>query len=364
MIDLNFNCSTKNNLGVELELILVDSDTLLPTSRPNLIFENISSEFIPFIHPEFFQNMLEISSPIFNHVDEIEPFFVKILAHINSLGEKFGISAIAMGTHPLLYQKDALITKNDRYKRLHTELQGILNRFLIMGMHIHVSMKSKEQAVNACNMANYYLPTFLALSTSSPFFEGENTGLHSYRSKIFESLPRGGIPEYIRSYEDFSNLVLLLNKHKSVKAFNEIWWDIRIRPDFGTLELRVCDSINDINRIQAITAFFQALCLYAEDHKQPYFFHQISKQNKWSAVRHSMAGKFIEEKQITTIKEKSFKLLNILDNKNYFQMLNTTKYIDNIKQYIEGTPISTTIVDIYNKTSNFKDVIKEGVISK
>lgn len=359
---MTFNHSEKNTLGVELELLLVDRKTLLPTNRSHHIFQNISDEFRQFIHPEFFQNMLEISSPIFHHADDIEPFFIKILNHINHIGEQYDIVPIAMGTHPLLYQQNAIITKKDRYNRLHHELQAVLNRFLILGLHIHVGIQSSAHAINACNMANYYLPIFLALSTSSPFFEGENTGLHSYRSKIFESLPRGGIPEFINSYEEFSKLVSLLNHHGAVQTFNEIWWDVRIRPDFGTLELRVCDSINDLKRIQSIATLFQALCLYASHHPQPYFFHQISKQNKWCAVRHSMDGKFIDGQNVTTIKEKSLSLVNTFESENCFTKLQTRHYLPLIRKYINKTPLSQNMIEQYESTGNYRNVIKQGVI--
>lgn len=362
MIDLHFNNSKKTTLGVELELLLIDTKTYLPVNKSDQIAARIAPEFSPYIHTEFFQNMLEISSPIFEHVDDIKPFFNSVFDHILTIGKSLGITAVATGTHPLLFEKDPLITEKERYGKLHNELKNVLDRFLIMGLHVHVGMKNPAHAVNACNMVNRLMPIFLSMSTSSPFFEGKDTGLHSCRSKIFESLPRGGIPEFICNYNHFTVMIELLAKQNIIEAYNDIWWDVRIRPDFGTLELRVCDAVNDIERIQAIAAFYQAVCSLAETESQKYFFHQISKQNKWTAVRYGFDGNFIDVGGSTTIQDMATNKLKQLVQYDIFNRLQTESYIELIQHYLTIPSISAKTRLLYEQTNDFVPVIKEGVI--
>ncbi len=362
MKDSNFKKTYNRTIGVELELLLVDSNSLLPAKNTDDFFNQIPVSKQNNLKPEFFSQMLEIVSPIFNSVDEIKPFYKNLLNSLKPVCNKTNIELFAMGTHPLLFQKDVSTTDNSRYESLHYELQEILNRFLIMGLHIHVAVKNEDHLINIFNMVNYYLPVFLSLSASSPFFEGKNTGLQSYRSIVFESLPRGGVPEYIESYDDFNKLIKSFYKTKVISSYNDIWWDVRPRPDLGTLELRVCDSVCDLGRIEAITALLQSLCLLSEDKKQKYFFHQMVKQNKWSAVRYDFYGKFIDYDNIYMIKDISMELLKKLKAEGCFTELGTENYIEKIEYYINTKALSKQIVEIYNQTNDFNEILKLGAL--
>jgi len=359
-----FKKCSKLTVGVELELTIVDKNSHYPVRQFPQIFDSIDNEFRKYIHPEFFQSMLEISSPILSHIDGIHTFLRKIFNNMIAAGNTYDLDIVALGIHPLLKSKDTKITDNKRYKELYRELQEILRRFIINGMHLHIGMPGEKTAMKAFNLTNYYLPVFLALSTSSPFYEGKFTGLHSYRNKVFETLPRGGLPEYIENYDEFIDSVSRLYLTGYIKSFNDIWWDTRIRPDFGTIELRVCDAVNSIERIQAIAALLQALCLYARDNYVSKHSCLISKQNKWNAERYSLDGKFItNDGDLISIRDLGKKLLNNLRSLGIFSELSTEHYIDVIDKYLHEPSISQKMIAGYKKNGSLKDAVIEGTIS-
>lgn len=214
------------------------------------------------------------------------------------------------------------------------------------------------------NLTNYYLPIFLALSTSSPFHEGKLTGLHSYRNKIFETLPRGGFPEYIEHYDEFIDSMNKLYLTDYIKSYNDIWWDTRIRPDFGTIELRVCDSINSIERIQAIASLLQALCLYSKTKYVPKHSHLICKQNKWNAERYSLDGNFItNDGNLVSIRTMGKKLLRVLKSLGIFSELSTEHYVELIEKFLHEPSVSQKIIYDYRKDKSLKNAIAKGIIS-
>jgi len=364
MMRFEFNKCNKLSVGVELELTIVDKVNNYPTRKFDKIAGSIDDEFKKYIHPEFFQSMMEISSPILSHIDGIHTFLRKIFNNLITVGDRYDLNIIALGIHPLLKNEDTQVTENARYKELFKELQEILRRFIINGMHIHIGLPSEKAAIKAFNLTNYYLPLFLALSTSSPFHEGKFTGLHSYRNKIFETLPRGGIAEYIEHYDEFIDSINRLYLTGYIKSYNDIWWDTRIRPDFGTIELRVCDAINSIERIQAIAAMLQALCLYARDNYVSKHSYLISKQNKWNAERYSLDGEFItNDGDLISIRDLGKKLLNNLRSLGIFSELSTEHYIDVIDKYLYEPSISQKMIAGYKKNGSLKDAVIKGIIS-
>ncbi len=357
---LDFNFTSFMTIGIELELLILDHDTLLPKNDTKNFFNSISNN--QFLQKEYYSQMLEVISPVLNNVDEIGFFLNDIFLFLKKITATHNLNLYSCGTHPLMFINNVSVSENIRYFSLKKELQDILKRFLIMGLHIHIGMKSETHLINSFNTVNYLLPLFLSLSVSSPFFEGRNTGILSYRNMILDSLPRSGNPEYFEHYENFINLFDNLYKNKIIESFNDIWWDVRPRPDLGTLELRICDSIPDIQRIQSIAALFQAICLNSLEKKQKYFYHQIAKQNKWNCVRHSSKGKFIDYDNICTIKEKILNIVDSLNSKGIFKELKTEKYVELIKKFLNEKSISENMIESYEKENDFQKAIKQGVL--
>jgi carboxylate-amine ligase len=303
--------------------------------------------------------MVEIVTPVCETPEEAVNHLKEALYQIDKIGEDYGFRVSALGTHTFARKEETQITAKERYLKLLQELQILLRQFLIYGLHIHIGFPDKESAIKAYNMAINYLPIFLGLSTSSPFFYGEFTGLHSYRTKIFEQLPRAGIPEYFNDFSQFEELFFQLRNNGFIESIKDIWWDVRIHPDLGTVELRVCDSNPELDRIELIITMFQGLSLLAQEEKVEKKYHQILKQNKWNATRYSIYGKYIENNKTKTIIEKTYDIINKLESKGIFKELKSGKRISKLKKVISKKPVSEKMILVYKKTNDVR--IVEGI---
>ncbi len=359
---LNFKTSKPFTVGVELEIFLSEKKSYYPSNSSKIIQENIPENIRPFVQKELLQFMIEVITPVCNHPEEIREKLKEILKPIKEIGEKHGFFLYAAGTHPFADHRKIAITENERYKRFLEEFQIVLRNFIICGLHIHVGFVDREHAIKAYNMTINYLPLFLSLSTSSPFFDREFTGLHSYRTKVFEQLPRAGIPEYFDNYNHFSELILSLKENGVINTINDVWWDVRIQPKFGTIELRICDTINDLRRIELIVMLFQALCFYAQSAYHEKMFHQIVKQNKWNAVRYSLDGEFLLKYGKVSIRNALMDLITAMEKKEIFKELKTQSEVKYLKDLIMRETISSRMIKQYKKSKSYKRAMQYGVL--
>ncbi len=350
-------------LGVELEVRLIDAETMKPANRSPYLFDHLPDSLRPNVHQELLQSMVEIVTPVCNSADEAADFVMNTLHELTRIGEKEGIRLAALATHPFEHKEDNQRFQDPRYDAFAKELQVVLKNFLISGLHIHVAMPNEEAALRAYDASITYLPIFLALSANSPFHLGEDTGLQSYRSKIFERLPRAGIPEYFSSYREYCSLMEQLYATGTIQSAKDVWWDVRIHQGFGTVELRVCDAFYDRERLRLITLFYQALLHRLTQYPVGRVHHQISKQNKWNAARHGMKGMFIEGDDVIPLRQKAHELLEMLDRTGSFQALETPKSdIQALHDLIEQETIARKLRRIYEETGDFKEVIREELI--
>lgn len=345
------------SLGAELELRLLNKDNFTLANEYEYIYENIDDKYKKNISPEFLNSIVEINSPVFQTGYELKEFFIECLENIKQIADNKSLLLSATGAY-CLKNENIEINKNPRYKEILDEHQILLRDFNICGFHVHIGFKDFNQALQAYNFSIKYLPVFLALSSSSAFFNGENSGLHSYRQTIFDRLPKAGIPEYFDSYIQMKNLYDLLEKTEVIEKQKDVWWDIRIQPDIQTLEFRICDSMNDLNRIEIIVSLIQSLCKLSTVSKVEKLPRQILKQNIWSAARHSLDGYFISNENKKTIKEV------ILDLTEEFLK---EKFIDEnfqkrVVELLNEDTISQKMINMYKKTNSIIEVEKLGVI--
>ncbi len=359
---LNFKPSKPFTIGIELEIQLIDRDSFELSESSKIVFSHASKKLKKLLHPELLTSMIEIVTPISESPEEAVSYIKNALKEIDLIGQDYGFRSAALGTHVFAKKETIHITAKDRYLKLLEEFQILLKQFLIYGLHIHIGFPEKEIAIKAYNTVLNYLPLFLALSTSSPFFFGEFTGLNSYRTKIFEQLPRAGIPEYFDSYSEFEDLYFKLKNNGFIHSIKDIWWDIRIHPDFGTIELRVCDANPDMERIEFITTLFQGLCLYSISMDKERYFHQILKQNKWNATRYSLDGRFLQKEGTVKIRNKIADIIKDLKRKGIFKELGTEKRMEKISGILEKMSISQIMIKEYKKNKNIKDIERFGFI--
>ena len=356
-----FHKNSAFTIGAELEVRLIELQSMKPANISPFIFEELPDELKDNVHKELLQSMVEIVTPICNSAKEAQTFIMDTLHKLKSITNKKGVELAALATHPFETKDDNSFFSDPRYDEFAKELGIVLKNFLISGLHIHIAMPNEEAAINAYNHSIHLLPLFVALSANSPFSVGEDTKLQSYRSKIFERLPRAGIPEYFNSYKDYCKLTDLLFLTGTIKTVKDVWWDVRIHQKFGTIELRVSDAFYDNERLELIILLYQAMLKYYSNFKATRELYQISKQNKWNAVRHGLKGNFIDGTKVINIRKKLHNEVDILDKNGIFKELNAQDRVEALHNLIDKNSIARKLRKIYQDTNSFEAVIKEEI---
>jgi carboxylate-amine ligase len=292
---IRFNISKPYTLGVELEFQLLDPATLDLTPAAPAILAQVGPDKRNRIKPEFIQSMLEINTDICSSVAEVADDLTELFHLTEKFAAKAGCLLYAASLHPFAASAAQLTTSDARYINILDELQLVGRRFITQGLHVHVGMPDGETAIKVCDQIRIYLPVFLALTTSSPFFEGQDTGLCSYRAKLFEALPLAGMPDYLGDLQGFQKVVSMLLRAGIIKQVRDLWWDVRPHPDFGTVEIRICDLPSRFDEILAIVALIQSTVMtLAQNSVTTPPNMQILRSNKWQAARHGLRGRFVD----------------------------------------------------------------------
>ncbi len=358
-----FHESGAFTVGTELEVRLIDSKSMMPANISPFVFEHLPDDLVPYVHKELLQSMVEIVTPVCRSAKEAQQFTLDILRQVNDIVKLKDADIAALATHPFEHKEDNSFYEDPRYDELAEELGVVLKNFLISGLHIHIAMPDEASAINAYNHTIHLLPLFVALSANSPFALGDDTKLQSYRSKIFERLPRAGIPEYFDDYRAYSHLIETLFDTGMIKNIKDVWWDVRIHQKFGTIELRVCDAFYDEERFELVVLLYQAIMMHYSSQaasREPY---QISKQNKWNAVRHGLDGLFVEDGKAIPIREKLHSIVDELEEASVFEKLSCGEDAQRLHKLIDKPSIARKLQDIYHKNGNLQDAIKEEVIA-
>ena len=357
-----FNPSDSHSVGIEVEAQLLDKDSLELIPSSTKILDNIGSLDGSVKH-ELFMSNLEINTKICSHVGEAGDDLVKKIGIVINEAARHGTLLACAGSHPFSSWRDQAFTDDVRYRRIVDELQIIARRFNIFGLHVHIGIDGGDKCIYVMNRMLYHLPHFLALSANSPFWEGEDTGLKSYRVKVFENLPTAGLPFYFEDWADYSGLIDSYLLSGTIETIREIWWDVRPHPDFGTLEVRICDAPASIKDALSIAAFIQALALrFGKDYEEgvPYLrpHSSVIRQNKWRAARYGLEGEFIKEDEsgIVKIKDAIRELIENLEPE--VAALGSGEYISHIEDILERGDGASMQLAKWKDSGNLKDVTR------
>jgi carboxylate-amine ligase len=357
---ITFNKSPAPTIGVEIEIQILDSQTLELSSLAPRILEMVRPSLKERIKPEFIQSMVEINTEICSSVAEVEKDLMSTYAYLNDIAEGLDTTLYAASIHPFSRVCDQRVSENPRYERIMDELQLVGRRFITQGLHVHIGVDDEEKAIKVNNNLRIYLPILLALTTSSPFYESVNTGLMSYRSKLFESLPLAGMPDSLNDWEEFETLVSLLKKSGIIESVKDIWWDVRPHPDFGTVEVRICDLPCSMGDILAVTALIQGLVLaIAEQFENPEPHMQILRSNKWQAARHGLDGFYVDPffARKYSMKEAALSLYRYV--RPIAESLKSSEYLDRIPDILDRMTGAHLQKKIYSSNGgSFTDMIR------
>jgi len=349
-------------LGIEEEFQIVDPQTRELRSHVSEFLEEGKMILGEQIKPEMIQSMIEVGTGICQNIQEARADISNLRGVIASLAEKNGLKIVAASTHPISRWQDQKIFDDERYELLVQELQTVARSLLIFGLHVHVGIPDRERQIHIMNASRYFLPHVLALTTSSPFWMGHNTGLKSYRSEIFKQFPRTDIPDHFDSYPGFQRYVELLVKTGCINDGKKIWWDCRPHPVFPTLEFRICDIPTRVDDTVAIAALFQAIVakltkLMEKNLGFRLYRRMLIQENKWRAVRWGLEGKMIDfgkQKEVPT-RDLVLELLDFVDD--VLDDLGSRKEIEHIHTILDRGTSAEEQLRVYNETNDLKAVV-------
>jgi len=268
-------------LGIEEEYFLVDRATRdVVGDPPPEMLQECEALLAGQVSPEFLRSQIEVGTRVCASLDEAREDLRRLRATVAGVAARQGLAPVAAATHPFTRWGAQKTTEPDRYASLHQDLQGVGRRLAICGLHVHIGIPDDELRIDLLNQASYFLPHLLALSTSSPFWQGENTGLKSYRLAVFDELPRTGTPERFASWGEYRRHVDILIGAGLIDDATKLWWDLRPSARFPTLEMRITDSCTTLDDSLSIAALFRCLL------RRRIYARMLIDENRWRAQRY------------------------------------------------------------------------------
>jgi carboxylate-amine ligase len=310
---------TPYTLGIEEEYLLVDRETGGLAEAPEELMAACTAELEGQVSPEFLQCQIEIGTRPCETIAEAREDLRRLRATVSSCADRFGLVPVAVSCHPFADWKKQHHTDKDRYNQLARDLGGVVRRMLICGMHMHVGIPDDEMRVDLMNQLMYFLPHLLALSSSSPFWQGQDTGLASYRLTIFDNLPRTGLPPRFSSFAEYERTTGTLIELGLIEDTTKIWWDLRPSARFPTLETRICDvcpRMEDALTLAAtVTCLVRHLVRLRESNLRWRIYDRfLVNENRWRAQRYGVNEGLIDfgRKEIVPVADLTTELVEIL----------------------------------------------------
>ncbi len=367
----NFGSSDPFCIGVEEEFQILDPDTGDLVSRVDEVIGKSGPELEENLTTEIFQAVVETKTDVCQDVGELRTEIQRLRGALGDFTQDRGYAIAAAGTHPFARWEDQDVTEKDRYKELVEEMRWAAKRELIFGQHVHVSVERPDQAIAVTNGLRPFLPVLLALSVNSPFWKGRETGLMSTRVRIFDALPRTGVPREFQDWPDFQGTLQELIEAGSVEDVTKIWWDVRPRHDLGTVEVRIADLPTETEDSVALAALTKALVVtlahrHDEGLAQPVNHSQeVIEENRWRALRGGLEGNLIqrngddEVEEVPAVDAVSSTLDLVADTAADLGLQSEMRRIRNLVK-TQGTGARRQL-DVYERTGDLTEVVHDIV---
>jgi carboxylate-amine ligase len=350
-------------IGIEEEYQTIDPETRdLRSHIEAEIIQKGKMQLREAVKAEMHQSVVEVGTGICRNIQEARDEMRQLRREIIRLARENGLAVAAAGTHPFADWKKQEIYPDERYQNIVQDMKMVARANLIFGLHVHVGIEDRETQIHIMNAARYFLPHILALSTNSPFWMGLETGLKSYRCKVFDKFPRTNIPDYFPSWGEYQRFVELLVKTNCIDNAKKIWWDIRPHPDFPTLEFRICDIPMRLDETIAIAALIQATVvmlykLHSANQGFRLYRRALIMENKWRAARYGLEGKLIDFG-----KQKEIPLRDLMDE--YLEMidpvldeLGSREEVNRIRWILDNGSGADRQLRVYQETGDLTKVV-------
>jgi carboxylate-amine ligase len=367
VLDMSFGAGPALTLGVEEEHMLVSEDGYGLLSEIETVLEKLEGGALADrVHPELTESTAEIATGICVDVDDALRELTELRRGLATTLRPLGMRLAAAGTHPFSLAEDQRITRRDRYRQLVEQLQYVARRELVFGMHIHVAVPDADTCMKVMEGVLVELPVLLALSSNSPFWRGEVTGLNSTRTAVFAGFPRSGLPPRFDSYDDYAEAVGWLEGTGAIVDYTRLWWDVRPHPRLGTIEVRVMDVQFDLEYAMAITAYVQSLVAELIDEidqgNPPTPFNRLLvAENKWLAARYGLEAPLIDlttgrKATMTAAQLAKRRLRQLTPYAKDLGCLDALKGIDRMLSWGTG---ATRQMRVYNANRDLVEVMRE-----
>jgi carboxylate-amine ligase len=350
-------------VGVEEEFQIVDPNTWELRSHVSELLASSAPAFGDQVKREMHQSIVEVGTKICSSIGELAEEIIKNRRDLADAAERVGLRVAAAGTHPFSNWMDQVISPGERYENIVEELQQLARSLLIFGLHVHVAVPDRSAMIDLMNEARYFLPHLLALSTSSPFWMGRDTGLKSFRTTVFRRFPRTGIPEQFGSWSEYEEYVNLLVELHCIDNAKKIWWDLRPHPTFGTLEFRVCDVPTAPRASIAIAALAQAIVvklyrLRARNLGFRRYPRALIEENKWRASRWGLDGKLIDfgKRKEVPMRELAVELLEFIDD--VVDELGSRREVEYVRKILSDGTSAERQVQVFRETGDLRAVVQ------
>ncbi len=350
-------------LGIEEEYQTIDPETRdLRSHIDSEIIAQGKTLLKEAVKAEMHQSVVEVGTGICTDIKHAATELKSLRSDIIELAKKNGLRVAAAGTHPFADWRKQDIYPDERYQIIVEDLKMVARANLIFGLHVHVGVEDHETAIHLMNAARYFLPHIMALSTNSPFWQGMDTGLKSYRCKVFDKFPRTNIPDQFSSYNEYERYVDLLVKTNCIDNAKKIWWDIRPHPHFPTLEFRICDMPLRADETIAIAALIQATVvklwkLHSVNQSFRLYGRALLMENKWRAARYGIEGKMIDFGKETEVpvRDLIYEYLHFIDD--VVDELGSRSEINHIHRILENGTGADRQLRIYQETGDLTKVV-------
>lgn len=349
MKKLPFKYSCAASLGVELEIQLINPASYDLSGKAKELIRGIQeSTYQERVKPEITQSMIEINSSVHQSANSMYQELVDLLSFMSNMAQQLNILFCGGGTHP--FQKWSLrkIFPTQRFKNLSRQYRYLSKNSTVFGLHIHIGCKSGEDALYLTHALARYTPHLIAISGSSPFYQGIDTGYCSSRSNVFTAFPLSGVIPYVSSWQEFSTYFYKMKNLGIIHNMKDFYWDIRPKPEFGTVEIRVCDMPLTLKKVISITAYLQTLSVFLLEERPIKLSHDLYflyNYNRFQACRYGFDGELIDPQ--------SFERKLIYDD-----LLSTIKQIEKYAASLNNTIYLTPLIDDITQKRNDAAVLR------
>jgi glutamate---cysteine ligase / carboxylate-amine ligase len=352
-------------LGIEEELMIVDEETLdLANSIEGLLADLDEIPMEGEVKPELMESVCEIATTPVNNTGEAGAQLRALRRQVQQVAAQRGLAIGSAGTHPFAMWEDQRIVSRPRYRDLIAGLQFVARQEIIFGIHVHVGLDDPDTAIHVTNGMRVHLPLLLALSSNSPFWRGDTTGLDSTRTPIFRAFPRGGVPPRYGNFEDWSKRIDFMMRAKAIGDYTYLWYDVRPHPNFGTVEIRVMDSQTRVEHTLALAALVQAMVKELAEHHEAgkrlsRYPYEMLDENKWIAARHGLDGQLVDLPKTARVPvaELARRLMGRL--RPHADELGSAAELDDLEDILENGNGASRQLVVYEANHDLREVVRE-----